>query len=95
MGNHCHQYTTLSISIIYNLYAGHVLSEQELLALDHVLSAHSNKKVRDIRRDVQQSRGRDLTLEEIMRSLKKAGLAALVKDLKENLEKGNRKHQIP
>ena len=64
-----------------------------MLALDHILCATSNKKVRDIRRDLQQSQsqGRDLTLEEITRSLKKAGMAALAKGLKENIEKGNKK----
>ena len=48
----------------------------------------------DIRRVVQQSQDGELTLEEIMSSLREAGLAAIAKGLKENFEKGKKKSQI-
>lgn len=69
-------------------HAGHLLSKQELLSIDHILSAHSNKKVTDIRKAVQQSQDRELTLEEIIMSLNEAGLPAIAKGIKKNLEKG-------
>ena len=64
------------------------LTKQELLVLDNVLAAYTNKNISDIRKTVQQSQGGDLTMEDIKISLRQGGLAVIAKGLEESLERG-------
>ena len=61
--------------------------EHELEALDKVLAAYSDEKVKEVRLSLKERRGGDISLEEIEKSLRENELTSIADDLKDNLEK--------
>ena len=70
------------------LSSGHtILLKHELEALDKVLAAYDDEKVKEIQLSLKEKREGDISREEIEKSLRENGLTSIADGLKENLEK--------
>jgi hypothetical protein len=65
------------------------LTKQELQVLGALLARFSDEKLKSIELTLQEEQGiRDISREEVERSLRQSGLASMADGLKENIEKG-------
>ena len=64
-----------------------MLLKHELEALEKLLAAYSDDKLKDIILNLQKKQGGDISREEVETSLRENGLTSIADDLKENLEK--------
>ena len=71
---------------------GHILTKFELQVLSGLLDAYSNEKIKEIQQFIRKKRGRDISREEIERSLREGGLTTVADELEQDLLKG--KHII-
>jgi hypothetical protein len=65
------------------------LTKQELQVLGALLARFSDEKLKSIELTLQEEQGiRDISREEVERSLRQSGLASMADGLKDNIEKG-------
>ena len=80
-------FTYILHSLTYTHPSVHNLLKHELEALDKVLAAYTDEKVKQIKHYLQEKRSGDISREEVERSLRDSGLTSIANSLKENLEK--------
>ena len=69
--------------------SGHILTRDELQILRGLLASYSNEKIQSIQLSLQEKQEiRDISREEVEKSLHQSGLEAIADRLKDNLEKG-------
>ena len=80
MHTHTHTYTVPS---------GHILTREELQVLGALLARYSDEKLKSIQLSRQEEQEiRDISREEVEKSLRQSGLASMAAGLKDNIEKG-------
>ena len=85
MHMHMHTHTHTSHAIP----SGHILTKQELQVLGALLATHSEEKLRQIQLSIEEEQYiRDISREEVEKSLRQSGLAPMADRLKDNIEKG-------
>ena len=68
---------------------GYILSKDELHILQGLLASYSNEKIQSIQLFLQEKQKiRDISREEVEKSLQRNGLEAMADSLKDSLEKG-------
>ena len=74
---------------------GYILSKDELHILQGLLASYSNEKIQSIQLSLQEKQEiRDISREEVEKSLRQSGLEAMADSLKDNLEKGTIFHEM-
>ena len=73
----------------YTVPSGHILTREELQVLGALLSRFSDEKLKSIQLSLQEEQEiRDISREEVEKSLRQSGLASMADGLKNNIEKG-------
>ena len=69
--------------------SGHILTKEELQVLGTMLATYSDEKLKSIQLSLQEQQEiRDISREEVERSLRQSGLAFMADRLKDDIEKG-------
>ena len=83
-----HAYTTHAPHT-YTVPSGHILTREELRVLGALLSRFSDEKLKSIQLSLQEEQEiRDISREEVEKSLRQSGLASMADGLKDDIEKG-------
>ena len=56
--------------------------------LSRLLAAYSNEKIKEIQQAVQKRQRRDISRQEVERSLREVGMMTIADELKQNLQRG-------
>ena len=73
----------------YTVPSGHILTREELQVLGALLSRFSDEKLKSIQLSLQEEQEiRDISREEVEKSLRQSGLASMADGLKDDIEKG-------
>ena len=79
---HTHTYS-------HTVLSGHILTKQELQVLGALLVTYSDERLKSIQLSLQEEQEiRDISREEVEKSLRQSGLASMADALKDNIEKG-------
>ena len=82
-----HTYTRMYSS--HTVPSGYILTKQELQVLGALLATYSEERLKDIQLSIQEEKEiRDISREEVEKSLRQSGLASIADGLKDNIEKG-------
>ena len=74
---------------IYTVPSGHILTREELQVLGALLARYSDEKLKSIQLSLQEEQEiRDISREEVEKSLRQSGLASMADGLKDDIEKG-------
>ena len=69
--------------------SGHILTKEELQVLGAMLATYSDEKLKSIQLSLQEEQEiRNISREEVEKSLRQSGLASMADTLKDNIEKG-------
>ena len=73
----------------YTVPSGHILTREELQVLGALLSRFSDEKLKSIQLSLQEEQEiRDISREEVEKSLRQSDLASMADGLKNDIEKG-------
>ena len=79
---HTHTYS-------HTVPSGHILTKQELQVLGALLARFRDEKLKSIQLSLREEQDiRDISREEMEKSLQQSGLASMADGLKDNIEKG-------
>ena len=80
----------------YTVSSGHILTREELQVLGALLSKFSDEKLKSIQLSLQEEQEiRDISREEVEKSLRQSGLTSMADGLKDDIEKGVAQDDIP
>ena len=86
---HTHACTHTHTHTLHSAPLGHILTKIELQILTNVLATYSNEKLKEIQLSIQEKQDiRDISREEVEKSLRQRGLTSIADDLKDSIEKG-------
>ena len=86
---HTHVHTHTHIYSSHTVPSGYILTKQELQVLGALLATYSEERLKDIQLSIQEEKEiRDISREEVEKSLRQSGLASIADGLKDNIEKG-------
>ena len=73
----------------YTVPSGHILTKEELQVLGALLARYSDEQLKSIQLSLQEEQEiRDISREEVEKSLRQSGLASMADGLKDDIEKG-------
>ena len=73
----------------YTVPSGHILTREELQVLGALLARYSDEQLKSIQLSLQEEQEiRDISREEVEKSLRQSGLASMADGLKDDIEKG-------
>ena len=73
----------------YTVPSGHILTREELQVLGALLARYSDEQLKSIQLSLQEEQKiRDISREEVEKSLRQSGLASMADGLKDDIEKG-------
>ena len=73
----------------YTVSSGHILTREELQVLDALLARYSDEQLKSIQLSFQEEQEiREISREEVEKSLRQSGLASMADGLKNEIEKG-------
>ena len=73
----------------YTVPSGHILTREELQVLGALLARYSDEQLKSIKLSLQEEQEiRDISREEVEKSLRQSGLASMADGLKDDIEKG-------
>ena len=80
---------------VHTVPSGHILTRDELNILRSLLASYSNEKIQSIQLSLQEKQKiRDISREEVEKSLRQGGLDSMADGLKHNLERGTVKRHF-
>ena len=80
---------THTFHALYTVPSGHILTREELQVLGALLARYSDEQLKSIQLSLQEKQEiRDISREEVEKSLRQSGLASMADGLKNNIEKG-------
>ena len=84
-----HTYAHTHTPHTYTVPSGHILTREELQVLGALLARYSDEQLKSIQLSLQEEQEiRDISREEVEKSLRQSGLASMADGLKDNIEKG-------
>ena len=73
----------------YSVPSGHILTREELQVLGALLARYSDEQLKSIQLSLQEKQEiRDISREEVEKSLRQSGLESMADGLKNDIEKG-------
>ena len=73
----------------YTVPSGHILTREELQVLGALLARYSDEQLKSIQLSLQEKQEiRNISREEVEKSLRQSGLASMADGLKNDIEKG-------
>ena len=86
---HVHTCTHALLTYTCAVPSGHILTKEELQVLGTMLAIYSDEKLKSIQLSLQEEQEiRDISREEVEKSLRQSGLGSMADGLKDNIEKG-------
>ena len=86
MNTHTHRIHTCHT---YTVPSGHILTREELQVLGALLARYSDEQLKSIQLSLQEEQEiRDISREEVEKTLRQSGLASMADGLKDDIEKG-------
>ena len=80
---------TLLTHVYYTVPSGHILTREELQVLGALLARYSDEQLKSIQLSLQEEQKiRDISREEVEKSLRQSGLASMADGLKDDIQKG-------
>ena len=89
LDNYIHTHAHTHTLHTYTVPSGHILTREELQVLGALLARYSDEQLKSIQLSLQEQQEiRDISREEVEKSLRQSGLASMADELKDDIEKG-------
>ena len=89
LDNYIHTHAHTHTLHTYTVPSGHILTREELQVLGALLARYSDEQLKSIQLSLQEEQEiRDISREEVEKSLRQSGLASMADGLKDDIEKG-------